>query len=55
MNSLKMIFRILFRKGEHSLTRIISLATGLAFGIILLAVPVLLTIFMKVDLKRADK
>jgi putative ABC transport system permease protein len=37
MNSLKMASRILFRKGEHSLTRIMSLAAGLAFGIILLS------------------
>ena len=37
MNSLKIAFRKLFRKGEHSLTRIISLAAGLAFGILLLS------------------
>ncbi|WP_318310924.1 ABC transporter permease [Flagellimonas crocea] len=37
MNSLKMAFRRLFRKGEHALTRIISLTAGLAFGILLLS------------------
>jgi putative ABC transport system permease protein len=37
MNSLKMAWHKLFRKGEHSLTRIISLAAGLAFGILLLS------------------
>jgi putative ABC transport system permease protein len=37
MNSLKIAYRKLFRKGEHSLTRIISLALGLAFGILLLS------------------
>jgi putative ABC transport system permease protein len=37
MNTLKLAFRPLFRKGEHTITRIISLAAGLAFGIILLA------------------
>lgn len=37
MNSLKIAYRKLFRKGEHSLTRIISLAAGLAFGILLLS------------------
>ena len=37
MNLLIMTFRTLFRKGEHSLTRIISLAAGLAFGMILLS------------------
>ena len=37
MNSLKTAYRTLFRKGEHSLTRIISLALGLAFGILLLS------------------
>ena len=37
MNSFKLAFRHLFRKGEHTITRIISLATGLAFGILLLA------------------
>jgi putative ABC transport system permease protein len=37
MNLLKMAWRKLFRKGEHSVTRIISLAAGLAFGILLLS------------------
>ena len=37
MNSLKLAYRRLFRKGEHTTTRIISLAAGLAFGILLLA------------------
>jgi putative ABC transport system permease protein len=37
MGSLKIAYRRLFRKGEHSLTRIISLAAGLAFGILLLS------------------
>lgn len=37
MNSLKIAFRKLFSKGEHTLTRIISLALGLAFGILLLS------------------
>lgn len=37
MNSLKVAWRKLFRKGEHSLTRIISLSAGLAFGILLLS------------------
>ena len=37
MNALKLAFRRLFRKGEHTATRIISLATGLAFGILLLS------------------
>ncbi len=37
MNWLKIAYRRLFRKGEHSLTRIISLAAGLAFGILLLS------------------
>lgn len=37
MNTFKLAFRPLFRKGEHTVTRIISLATGLAFGILLLA------------------
>lgn len=37
MNSLKLAFRRLFRKDEHTLTRIISLAAGLAFGILLLS------------------
>jgi len=34
---MKIAFRRLFRKGEHSTARIISLATGLAFGILLLS------------------
>lgn len=37
MNPFKLAFRNLSRKGEHTTTRIISLATGLAFGILLLA------------------
>jgi putative ABC transport system permease protein len=37
MNIFKLAFRPLFRRGEYSVTRIISLAGGLAFGIILLA------------------
>jgi putative ABC transport system permease protein len=37
MNSFKLVFRPLFRKGEHTVTRIISLATGMAFGLLLLA------------------
>ena len=37
MIPIKLAFRPLFRKGEHSLARIISLATGLAFGLLLLA------------------
>lgn len=37
MNLLKFAFRPLFRKGEHTITRIVSLAMGLAFGILLLA------------------
>ena len=37
MNSLKTAYRKIFRKGEHSFTRIISLASGLAFGILLLS------------------
>lgn len=37
MKNLKLAFRKLFRKGEHSVPRIVSLATGLAFGLILLA------------------
>ena len=37
MNTLKLAFRPLFRKGEHTVTRIISLAAGLAFGILLIA------------------
>jgi putative ABC transport system permease protein len=37
MDSIKQTFRRLFRKGEHTATRIISLTAGLAFGILLLA------------------
>jgi len=37
MNSLKLAFRRLFRKGEHTTTRIISLTAGLAFAIFLLS------------------
>ncbi len=37
MNAFKIAFRRLFRKGEHSATRIISLSAGLAFGILLLS------------------
>jgi putative ABC transport system permease protein len=37
MNPIKLASRPLFRKGEHTTTRIISLAAGLAFGILLLA------------------
>ena len=37
MNTFKLALRPLFRRGEYSVTRIISLAGGLAFGIILLA------------------
>ncbi len=37
MNSLKLAYRRLFFKGEHSATRIISLTAGLAFGILLLS------------------
>ncbi|MCL3781011.1 ABC transporter permease [Prolixibacteraceae bacterium JC049] len=37
MNYIKIATRRLFKKGEHSATRIISLAAGLAFGILLLA------------------
>jgi len=33
----KTAYRKLFRKGEHSLTRIISLSAGLAFGLLLLS------------------
>ncbi len=36
-NFLKLAFRRLFRKGEHTITRIISLTAGLAFGILLLS------------------
>lgn len=37
MKSIKQAFRRLFRKGENTATRIISLTSGLAFGILLLA------------------
>ena len=37
MNFLKPAFRRLFRKGEHTATRIVSLVAGLAFGILLLS------------------
>ncbi len=37
MKLLKMSWRRLFNKGEHSITRIISLAAGLAFGLLLLS------------------
>ena len=37
MYSLKIAWRKLYRKGEHSLTRIISLAAGLAFGLLILS------------------
>lgn len=37
MNRIRLAIRPLFRKGEYTVTRIISLAAGLAFGIILLA------------------
>lgn len=37
MNAFRIAARKLFRKGEHTATRIISLAFGLAFGIILLS------------------
>lgn len=37
MIPIKSIYRPLFRKGEHTTVRIISLATGLAFGLMLLA------------------
>ena len=37
MNSLKIAFRRLFRKGEHTVTRIVSLAMGLSFSLLLLA------------------
>lgn len=37
MNALKIAYRRLFRKGEHSTTRIVSLSTGLAFGMLLLS------------------
>ena len=37
MIPLKLAYRPLFRKGEHSVARIISLSTGLAFGLLLLS------------------
>ena len=37
MNAFKIAARKLFRKGEHTATRIISLAIGLTFGLILLS------------------
>ena len=37
MIPIKLAYRPLFRKGEHTTARIISLATGLAFGLLLLA------------------
>lgn len=37
MNPFHLASRKLFRKGEHTATRIISLATGLAFGLLLLS------------------
>lgn len=37
MKNFKIAVRKLFRKGEHTVTRIISLATGLAFGLLLFA------------------
>ncbi len=37
MRNIQIAFRKLFRKGEHTATRIISLATGLAFGLLLFA------------------
>ena len=37
MYSFKLAFRRLFRKGEHTITRITSLSLGLAFGILLLS------------------
>jgi len=37
MNSFKLAYRRLFQKGEYTPTRIISLAAGLAFGILLLS------------------
>ena len=37
MNSLKLACRRLFRKGEHTATRIVSLAAGLAFSILILS------------------
>lgn len=37
MNVFKLAVRTLFQKGEHTPSRIISLAAGLAFGILLLS------------------
>ena len=37
MNFIKLALRRLFRKGEHALTKVISLTAGLAFGILLLS------------------
>jgi putative ABC transport system permease protein len=37
MIPIRLIYRPLFRKGEHTIARIISLATGLAFGLLLMA------------------
>lgn len=37
MNSFKIAFRRLFHKGEHTVTRIVSLAAGLAFSVLLLS------------------
>lgn len=37
MRNLKIAYKKLFRKGEHTVTRIISLAMGLAFGLLLFA------------------
>jgi len=37
MNSIKLAFRRMIRKGEHSTSRVISLAAGLAFGVLLLS------------------
>ncbi len=37
MIPIKLAYRPLFRKGEHTTARIISLSTGLAFGLLLLA------------------
>lgn len=37
MNAIKLAARKLFRRGEHTTTRIISLAIGLAFGVLLLS------------------
>ncbi|MBN2814069.1 MAG: ABC transporter permease [Bacteroidales bacterium] len=37
MNTLKIAYRRLFRKGEHSITRVVSLSAGMAFGMLLLS------------------